>query len=641
MLRSPVAERRGGSLARFARQVAGIDDLVVVALALCGGLAVFTSSGFNDGGFGDGGFGDGGFGARVPVGLLVVGGIAGSASVVLRLVVLGPVGLRLVGLRLVGLRSVGLRSVAPALPRLLGVVALTCVFCSLVGVRASQDLRGLEVGLPERLDGVAQLASDPVTGRFGTNVEVVAEGRRWYAAADRDVEWAFLESRAGDLVRLGGSVSSFEDAPREWVLSRHLSGRVRVTEAAPLGPGQPWFVAANAVHELLERGAASMEGQHRALYLGLVVGDDRGQDEMTGFRFRASGLTHLLAVSGQNMAFVLVALSPLLARLPLRWRWVLGVAAVAGFMLVTRAEPSVLRAGTMAALALVATALGRPMPGIRLVSMAVCVLLVADPLLVYSVGFRLSLAATTSLVVFAHPLVKWIPGPGFIARPLAVTLAAQLGAIPVMALTFGPASVLAIPANLLAEPAAGAVMTLGMTTGLLSGLVREELAWVLQIPVRVAVWWIDSVAGVTASLSAPPLGLTGWVVLGLAAAGAVCLFGRSEQPTRPGSALVVIVAPMLVLLGPPDPPVGEMTVSVDLGADAALVGTCGAWSVTLAGDRSSAYMAPDRIVAIVESLWTMGITRVRAVSGPGAAVVARELHGSVVEPAARGSPCGR
>ena len=285
---------------------------------------------------------------------------------------------------------------------------------------------------------------------------------------------------------------------------------------------------------------------------------------MTRFRFRASGLTHLLAVSGQNIAFVLVGLSPLLSRLGFRWRWLLGAAAIVGFVVVTRAEPSVLRAAVMATLALTAMTIGRATSGVRLLSIAVSVLLVADPMLVHSVGFRLSVAATAGLVSFARPLRRWLPGPDWLAAPLAVTLAAQLGAVPVMVATFGPVSLLAVPANLLAEPAAGLVMTSGLTAGLTAGLLREEVAWLIQTPARVSVWWVDSVASATAGLSVPPLGLLGWAVV-LVACGSAVLLWRQRGRVAVGRVAVLALLPATVLLRPPLAAPGTVPVPVAHG----------------------------------------------------------------------------
>lgn len=523
-------------------------------------------------------------------------------SLLVLLVCVGALGA--VGAPLVHRRT-GRRSRGRIVGSLWGAAVLVAVFAG-VGLRADQDLRGLEVDLPDRISGPAEMGSDPETSRFGTSFELVAGGRRWSATAARGVEGAVVGLRTGDRIHVEGRVEHFESAPRGWLLSRHLAGRVEVTAADPLADTRPWFRAANAVHEALERGAGSMDPDHRSLYLGLVVGDDRGQSELTQFHFRASGLTHLLAVSGQNLVFVLAVLAPLSRRLAYRARWVLGVSAVVSFVIITRAEPSVLRAATMAILGLSATIAGRRVPAVRLVGLAVVVLLVADPMLVHSVGFRLSVAATLGLVLLTRRIEKRLIGPEAIKLPLAVTLAAQLGAIPVMVTTFGNVSLVAVPANVLAEPAAGLVMTLGLTTGLLSGLVREELAWVLQFPVRVAVSWVDQVAAVGAELAIPPSGIIAWVVILGASLWSVHLW-RTRGSGMVGRVTAVALIPMVVFLRPPLPGAGEV-MSVD--GEGELRGTCAGWLLHLGGTA----MDEPTGVKLLESLWQMGVTRVALVT---------------------------
>lgn len=502
---------------------------------------------------------------------------------------------------------------------------LVVVFAG-VGLRADQDLRGLERELPNRISGTAEMGSDPETSQFGTSFELLAGGRRWTATAGRGVEGAVVGLRQGDRIHLEGRVARFERAPRGWVLSRHLAGRVEVAASYPQADTRPWFRAANAVHELLERGAGSMDPSLRSLYLGLVVGDDRNQSELTQFHFRASGLTHLLAVSGQNLVFVLAVLAPLGRRLTYRARWVLGVGAVVAFVVITRAEPSVLRAATMAILGLSATMAGRRVPAIRLVGLAVVGLLIADPMLVHSVGFRLSVAATLGLLLLTRRIEMRLVGPNAIRLPLAVTLAAQLGAVPVMVTTFGNVSLVAVPANVVAEPAAGLVMTLGLTSGLLSGLVREELAWVLQAPVRAAVWWVDRVADVGAELAVPPSGLVTWVVIVGALLWSVNLW-RNRGPAMVGRVTALALIPMVVFLRPPLSDVDEAT---SLGGGIELRGTCAGWLLQLGGN------APDERtgVELLESLWRRGVTRVALVTvgnrDGGAAMVARELRAPLV-----------
>jgi ComEC/Rec2-related protein len=150
-----------------------------------------------------------------------------------------------------------------------------------------------------------------------------------------------------------------------------------------------------------------------------VLGDDRAEPPDLVDDFRAAGLSHLTAVSGENLAFALALAGPLLRRLALRWRFVATAGLVAWFALLTRFEPSVLRACVMAALAALAVVLARPASTVRLLALAVSVLVLVDPLLVWSVGWWLSVGATAGIALLAAPLAARLPGP----RPLAEALA--------------------------------------------------------------------------------------------------------------------------------------------------------------------------------------------------------------------------
>ncbi|MFI5043752.1 MAG: ComEC/Rec2 family competence protein, partial [Acidimicrobiales bacterium] len=373
------------------------------------------------------------------------------------------------------------------------------------GGRAHAATVALSVPPPARISGVAQLVSDPERGDFGTRVMVRADGRRWLAEVPRDLEASIGRRLMGDRVELVGRPGPLTGAPRGWVLSRHLAGRLTVQSIGDAAPTVWWYAVANEVHRRLDLGSRSFGDERRPLFLGLVLGDDRDQSDLMSFRFRASGLGHLLAVSGQNVAFLMAVAAPLLTRVRIRWRWMAVAALLALFVLTTRAEPSVLRAAAMAGTAAVATSMGRIASGTRVIGLAVIGLLVADPLLVHSTGFQLSVAASASLLVLTRPIARRLPGPGWLCEPLSVSLAAQIGTAPLLLGLSGALPPASVMANLLAVPAAGMVMMLGLTTGLVAGFLRDDLAAVVQVPSRALVWWIDVVATAAAGVPLRPL----------------------------------------------------------------------------------------------------------------------------------------
>jgi competence protein ComEC len=158
----------------------------------------------------------------------------------------------------------------------------------------------------------------------------------------------------------------------------------------------------------------------------------------------------------------------------------------------------------MAGLAATARLTDRRAGPLRLLALVVTGLTLVDPLLVRSAGWWLSVGATAGLSLLTGPLARRLPGPRALAEPLAATAAAQLGVLPVELLVFGQVPLLAVPANLLAGPAAAFVMVWGLPAGLAAGLGPSWLARLVHLPTLVAVRWIQLVAVVTARAPVGP-----------------------------------------------------------------------------------------------------------------------------------------
>jgi competence protein ComEC len=210
-------------------------------------------------------------------------------------------------------------------------------------------------------------------------------------------------------------------------------------------------------------------------------------------RFRASGLAHLTAVSGQNVSFVIAAAGPLLSRLRPSARWIVTLGLIAWFVSLTRFEPSIVRAGTMAAISATAFAIGHDRAPFRVLCLAVTALVLVDPLLLRSIGFWLSVGATAGVCTVGPWLARRLSVLGIVATPVGITLGAQLGVALPSVLVFGRLPLVSIPANVLAVPVAGFVMLYGLPAALVAGWV-PALADVVMLPARLGVRWVDTVA---------------------------------------------------------------------------------------------------------------------------------------------------
>ncbi|MET0143974.1 MAG: ComEC/Rec2 family competence protein [Ilumatobacteraceae bacterium] len=372
---------------------------------------------------------------------------------------------------------------------------------------------------PQRSAGAARVILEIDGERF----EVWVRGR---AAQQRVGRW-----RAGDQVLVAGERTALDDDRRDRVAWQHVVGDFAPDWLSDSRAGAPLAVASNRVRALVQRGASVLPADQAALARGLVIGDDRDQPPDMVQRFRDSGLAHLTAVSGQNVALLLAAAGPLLSRARPFARWALTLAIIGWFVVLTRAEPSVLRAGTMAALSATAFALGREREAVRSLAVAVTVLLLADPLLARSVGFWLSVGATAGVTGIGPALARRLHRLGPLAMPVAVTLGAQLGVAVPSLLVFGRLSLIGTLANLVAVPVAGLVMLFGLPACLLAGAV-PVIAPVVVAPVAIGVRWVDAVATVAAAAEPPaPWSWLGWIVLALAVL-SVATLRRRDTPVR-------------------------------------------------------------------------------------------------------------
>jgi competence protein ComEC len=245
------------------------------------------------------------------------------------------------------------------------------------------------------------------------------------------------------------------------------SGRVRERASEGLGRGMP--------------------PREAELARGFVLGEDEGIDEATKEDFRRSGLSHLLAVSGENITLLALLAMPLLGALgiPLRERllWVLGLIVV--YVPVAGAGPSVQRAGVMGAVGVLASLGGRRASRLYALALAAVATLAVDPGVAGDVGWQLSFAAVLGILLLARPLGRAIAarlGTGrwrrALAEGLAVTVAATLATAPLIAFHFETLSTTTLVANVLAMPAVAPAMWLGMCSAALAqvpGLPLEPL----------------------------------------------------------------------------------------------------------------------------------------------------------------------
>ncbi len=293
----------------------------------------------------------------------------------------------------------------------------------------------------------------------------------------------------------------------------------------------------DALRDRVERAVSrGTSGVRRAVVLGVVLGEDEGLPAAVQDDFRAAGLYHLLAVSGQNVAFLAAGVFGLgwLLRLPRATRELATVGVIVAYVLAVGWQPSVARAGVAGALASLAWLTARPSDRWHFLAVGALVLLAWMPTAALDPGFQLSFAAVGAIFVAVPRVRRWfdgVPVPRTVADALAVALACGLATAPIVLFHFGQVPLYTVPANVAAFVAAPLVLAFGLLAAVADPISPGAAAGLSAI----AGWcgaWLELVARVVADLPRARLGARSTVVIAVGIAAcwlAVRRVGRVQR----------------------------------------------------------------------------------------------------------------
>ena len=308
------------------------------------------------------------------------------------------------------------------------------------------------------------------------------------------------------------------------------------------------LAAAEVRSRFSDAAQAALPKRQAGLLLGMTDGDTELLDDEVAEDFRTTGLAHIVAVSGYNVAVFLAIVMVLARAVAPRSRWMRVAVAVPSllfFVFLTGLEPSVLRASVSAGVALAVGATGRRTDALRAVAIAFVVLLLAAPQLLVDIGFQLSFGATIGIVLCGEPLTQRVARllrsdarwASAVAGGLGTTIAAQITVAPFLAWHFGRIPGVGAFANVVAIPLGGVVMLGGLAT-LGAASLLPFLDWapaLMRLPLDAILWSAHAFANV------PAASLTVGLATALAMTGAVVVVISRTPRMRAGSVAFVVL----------------------------------------------------------------------------------------------------
>jgi competence protein ComEC len=384
--------------------------------------------------------------------------------------------------------------------RMLGVLAMVAL---LGGARYGMSLQGSPPALPATfgeevvLAGTVSSEPDPglTTVRYRVRIETLDGGLSPDEASVLIAVDQFLRLLPGDRVVVRGELELPPDDLggfdyRAYLLSQGVVAtmfrpEVESIDGGGIAPSRASTRLRLSIEEALQRALPEPEA---SLAAGIAVGRDDEMAPEVVSDFRSSGLAHLTAVSGSNVAILAAIVFTLCIPWLGRYRAILPAALVLTFYLAAAGfAPTIVRATIMAGVFLVGLWLGRPQSGLAGLGLAAIAMTAVKPAIARDVGFQLSLAATAGLIVFtpwleamaesalARAKLRGVAGS---APPqvFAITAAATVATLPIVAHTFGRVSIVGLGSNLVAAPLFVVAFPLSLLTAA-AGLAWEPAGW--------------------------------------------------------------------------------------------------------------------------------------------------------------------
>ena len=416
--------------------------------------------------------------------------------------------------------------------------------------------------LRERVLLVLPVGRSPPRGAILEASVRVAEPR---AAEDGFDERAWLERQG---IRVVLEASSWREVGRRGGIAG-LGDRLRDRIEAAVGRGT--------------------DGIRRGIVLGVVLGEDEGLPADAQDDFRASGLYHLLAVSGQNVAFLAGGIYGLgwLLRLSRVARELSIVAVITAYVLAVGWQPSVVRAGVAGALASLAWLVARPADRWHFLALGALVLMAWMPTAFLEPGFQLSFAAVGAIFVAVPRLRRRLDGypiPAAVSDALAVALACSVVTSPIVLVHFGEAPVYTVLANVVAFAAAPLVLGFGLLAAVVDPVSPSAAAGLASLAGWAAAW-LELVARVVADLPSAQIGTRSILVVAICGGCAavalrevrrrIAASYRVPVALAAGGLAVVLLAGWITRAEPVrEPPAGLRVTFLDVGqGDAVLLET--------------------------------------------------------------------
>lgn len=293
---------------------------------------------------------------------------------------------------------------------------------------------------------------------------------------------------------------------KEYLQTRKIYGSIKVNNLRIVKECNVNFIFkySNIVrNKILKVANEILPKDTQGLLTGILIGETEDISDEINEAFSKSSLSHILAISGSHITYIVIGLSFILSKSRISRKSTHGVTIIflILFMFITRFSPSVVRACIMGIIMLFSKIIYRKLDVLNSIALSLIILLIYNPFSIKDIGLQLSYLGTIGIICFNKPVLVFLKKylNEKIAETLSVTISAQIVILPIMVLNFNSISTVFIISNLIAVPLSGVIILLGYATifiGMVSLKIGKIIAIILHGLIKLLIW----VAEFTANL---------------------------------------------------------------------------------------------------------------------------------------------
>lgn len=359
--------------------------------------------------------------------------------------------------------------------------------------------------ISENIKTTATIVSEPKETEYYYSYDVEISNKKFIMYVKKGHE---KNIKYGMKIYLEGEYSKPEDSRnykgfsyKEYLKTKKIYGTIKISKVQILKENNVNYILkySNSLRNKFIKTISEIVPENtRGLLAGILIGETTGISDTMEEDFRNSSLSHIVAISGSHITYIIMGISYLLAKSKIskRTTYIITVLALILFMFLTNFSPSVVRACIMGITMLFSKILYRKLDVLTSIALSLIILLIDNPFVINDIGLQLSYLGTIGIIALNKPILNFLEKHinKQIAEILSVTISAQIIILPIMMINFNNISTIFLISNLLAVPLSGAIIllgyanviigmisiTLGKAIGVFTNGVLQILIWIAK-----------------------------------------------------------------------------------------------------------------------------------------------------------------